>query len=120
MILTAWVCLLMTSGCSVERHNLKGMPCNRVVRVESGDRLFFDMSEPAARGARWSATCSDSDVDVTLRHVKDRVQVEIRIHRGYDGPSSIDFAYSERGEARPAHGFSVTLFKRTGDVAFWE
>ena len=46
-------------------------------------------------------------------------KVMIRIHRGYDGPSTVTFALKRPGEKTPEKSFTVTLFRRTGDAAFW-
>ena len=126
----AGLVLLACLGCAVERHYID--PGNQVLRVESGDRIFLEMDENRTTGYSWEATCADSDVDVTIRHIPGdtrggvvgatgRADVEIRVHRGYDGPSTVRFRYVRPWEKdAAAKEFTVTLFKRTGDSAFWE
>ena len=110
---------LAFAGCSMERHYLSNPGTSQAVRVESGDRLFMDLDEESDAGCRWRASCADSDVEVHLEHEKGKAEVTIRIHRGYDGPSAVTFTYGRKGES-PTKKFTVTLFKRTGDCAFWE
>ena len=124
--------LLAGAGCSMERHTLSGAGVSQTVRVESGDRLYLDLEEDSAHGCRWEAVCKDPDVDVKIRHVPcegvggvngapGRAETEIRVHRGYDGPSAVVFSYRRRSAGpTPLKSFTVTLFKRTGDCAFWE
>ena len=105
---------------------------NQVIRVTSGDRLYFDLEENATTGYCWDYKCDDPDVEVTIDHAEPEqsdgsvgavglAKVRIRIHRGYDGPSTVRFVYRRRWEkSPPAREFTITLYKRTGDVAFWE
>ena len=105
---------------------------NQVIRVTSGDRLYFDLEENATTGYCWDYKCDDPDVEVTIDHAAPEpgdgrvgapglANVRIRIHRGYDGPSTVRFIYRRRWEKTPpAKEFTITLYKRTGDVAFWE
>ena len=105
---------------------------NQVIRVTSGDRLYLDLEENATTGYCWDYKCDDPDVEVTIDHAEPEqrdgrvgaaglAKVRIRIHRGYDGPSTVRFVYRRRWEkSPPAKEFTITLFKRTGDVAFWE
>lgn len=123
--------LPLLGGCSVERHYLSNTGQNQTIRVESGDRLYLEMDENATTGYRWGFACDDPDVEVKLRHVpaeaKDglvgatgRAEAEIRVHRGYDGPTAIRFFYKRSWQKEPVKEFNITLFKRTGDCAFWE
>ena len=41
---------------------------NQVVRVEKGERIYFDLEEDVDAGYRWDFTCDDNDVEVTLDH----------------------------------------------------
>ena len=106
-------------GCSMERHFIASPGTSQAIRVESGDRFFMDMDEEASSGYRWRATCNDPDVEVRIVHEPGTAEVTIRIHRGYDGPSVVTFTYGRKGEP-PRKSFTVTLYKRTGDCAFWE
>ena len=68
----------------------------------------------------WDFVCDDHDVEVRIAH-EDRVaKVEVRIHRGYDGPSAITFSCRRARGGAPSRQFTITLFRRTGDAAFWE
>ena len=51
-----------------------------------------------------------------------RANVRVRIHRGYDGPSTIRFfcRHCRTGKGARCHPFTLSLFRRTGDAAFWE
>ena len=125
----ALLLLVGLGGCSIERHRLEG-GINQVVRVESGDRFFMTLEENPTTGYQWKATCDDDSVDVIIDHqppertdlagAPGRAKVTIRIFRGYDGPSEISFRYQRSWEPKPIKEFTVTLFKRTGDCAFWE
>ena len=106
-------------GCRIERHLLADPGQNQVVRVESGDRFYFDLPEEGYGGAQWDFTCDDKDVDVTIDHEKGEAAVRIRIHRGYDGPSTVRFVCRRPGR-EPEKSFTVALFKRPGDFACWE
>ena len=106
-------------GCSMERHYIKSPGTSQTIRVVSGDRLFMDLDEESDAGYRWRASCADSDVEVQFKREPGKADVTIRIHRGYDGPSAVTFTYGRKGEP-PTKKFAVTLFKRTGDCAFWE
>ena len=127
----AFVVALALAGCSSGRRFCAVEPgVNQALRVASGDRIFFEMEEDASAGARWDYTCDDHDVEVSIDHRPPKrgegggapgsAAVEIRIHRGYDGPSVVTFMLKKPGPGKTAKRFSVTLFKRTGDVAFWE
>ena len=99
---------------------------DQVLRVQSGDRVYFEMEEDSAAGYIWDFACDDSDVTVVIAHVRKRgdgatglAKAMIRVHRGYDGPSEVTFALKRPGEKTPARSFTITLFRRTGDAAFW-
>ena len=116
----------LVAGCATGRRFQAVEPgVNQVVRVASGDRMFFELEEP--RGFRWDFECDDGDVSVSLKRGQGEVggtsvvRVEIRIHRGYDGPSAVTFMKRAQNGAPTADGrFTVTLYKRTGDTAFWK
>jgi len=131
--LLALATLLLACGCEGIGHRIVCDPGkNQVLRVVSGDRLYFDLKENASTGFTWDYTCSDPDVEVTIDHeagddsdgrcgVPGVAKVRIRIHRGYDGPSTIRFRLRRPWEkGPPSKEFNITLYKRTGDVAFWE
>ena len=112
--------LLLSCGCSVERHYIQSPGTSQTIRVESGDRLFMDLPEDQAAGYRWYAKCNDRDVEVRIDHDPGEADVTIRIHRGYDGPSAVNFYCKRASDTEPVKAFTITLFKRTGDCAFWE
>lgn len=128
LALLAWC----APGCHVDRRHFAVVPeRNQALRVQSGDRLVFDLDENMTTGYSWTATCDDDDVDVTIRHVPGSsadglvgvpgvAKVEIRIRRGYDGPSAVRFRYRRPWERDADREFVITLFKRVGDTAFWE
>ena len=121
----------LLSGCNmVWRKILPNPEKNQVVRVEKGERLYFDLDEDVAAGYRWDFTCDDPDVEVTLDHERPdgaggsgralgTAEVRIRIHRGYDGPSVVRFFY-RGGDGAEEKSFTITLYRRVGDFAFWE
>ena len=130
---TPWALFLALAlaGCSMERHTISSPGTSQAIRVESGDRLFMDLEENRTTGYQWTATCNDPDVEVTIEHEAPdpedglvgkpgTADVTIRVHRGYDGPSTVTFCYKRPWEAEPIKTFTITLFKRTGDTAFWE
>ena len=127
----ALAAIALLSGCHVGRHYSVVPERNQVLAAQSGDRFFFDLEENATTGYAWRATCDDADVSVRVTHVAGgsdaglvgvpgKAEVEIRVHRGYDGPSAIRFQYRRAWEARPLKEFTIALHKRTGDRAFWE
>ena len=130
VVLILCLCLLAFSGCNMAwRRILPDPERNQVVRVEKGERIYFDLEEDADAGYRWDFTCDDPDVEVTMdHHLPDddgrgrelgTAEVRIRIHRGYDGPSAVRFVY--RGGGQPERkSFTITLYRRVGDYAFWE
>lgn len=91
---------------------------NEVVRVESGGRLFFDLPVEPHHG--WDAVDDDDDVDVFFTREDDHVKVELRVHRGYDGPSVVKFRYRKDGSRAVLKEFTLSLFRRTGDQAYWK
>ena len=118
------------AGCSFAHRFWAVQPgVDQVLRVENGDRIYFEMEESPLSGYLWDFTCDDKDVTVTIDHVRPRradaadpqgvAKVMIRVHRGYDGPSAVVFALKRQGESSPAKSFTITLFRRTGDAAFW-
>ena len=124
------ILLMLTSGCNmVWRKILFDPEKNQVVRVEKGERIYFDLEEDVDAGYRWDFTCDDADVEVTLDHeLPDggdegrelgTAEVRIRIHRGYDGPSTVRFFYKSPGKSIEKE-FTITLYRRIGDYAFWE
>lgn len=125
--------LALACGCEGIGYRVVSEPGkNEVIRVVSGDRIYFDLEENSAAGYAWDYTCDDPDVEVTIDHVPadssgGRVgapgvaKVRIRIHRGYDGPSNVHFTYRRpRQKGPPEKDFDIGLYRRTGNVAFWE
>jgi len=124
----------LLAGCQFcDRHLIPGE--SQVIRVESGHRYYFDLEENATTGYQWEYTCNDDDVEVLLDHqgppkpkagepmmcgVPGKVSVRVRIHRGFDGPSTIKFQYKRPWEKEPIEQFTISLYKRTGDAAFWK
>ena len=130
-ILAAAVLSAALAGCASGMRFSSVRPgVNQALRVVSGDRIFFEMKENASTGFRWDCTCDDPDVEVSMDRVPPKkrdvngapgsVRVEIRIHRGYDGPSAVTFVLKRPGSGQVAERFTLTLFKRTGDAAFWK
>ena len=127
---TFLVAAILLSGCNmVWRRILPDPDRNQVIRVETGERLYFDLDEDADAGYRWDFTCDDADVDVTVDHEAPgsndgerslgTAEVRIRIRRGYDGPSVVRFFYKSAGKPVEKE-FTLSLFRRTGDAAFWK
>ena len=118
------------AGCALERRYFAVRPgVNQALSVVSGDRIFFDMDEDTSSGLRWDFTCDDPDVEVSMAHNPPKhggvdgesgsASVEIRVHRGYDGPSTIVFSLRRSGAGSVDRRFTITLFRKTGDAAFW-
>ena len=119
------------AGCAVDRRYFAVRPgVNQALCVASGDRLIFDMYENQSTGFLWEYTCDDPDVDVSICHNPPKkrdvdgapgsASVEIRIHRGYDGPSTVTFTSRRPNSDNVGDHFTITLFRRTGDAAFWK
>lgn len=112
---------LALAGCSSGRRFLAVEPgVSQALRVASGDRIFFEMEEDAKTDGLWEFVCDDNDVDVEIAHVGRVAKVEIRIHRGYDGPSTVTFSCRRANAVKPSRRFTIALYRRTGDAAFWE
>lgn len=110
---------LSLAGCDfVTWHGIPNPGQSQVLKVKSGDRFFFSLDEDA--DCPWDFTCDDSDVLVLPTHVDGKVKVEMRIHRGYDGPSAVRFFCQKGGEPSPRREFTLSLYRITGDRAFWE
>lgn len=129
-LLPALLAAALLGGCNmVWRKILPDPGKNQVVRVEKGERLYFDLEEDVDAGCRWDFACDDKDVEVTLDHEAPdgggggrelgTAEVRIRIHRGYDGPSAVRFFYKSAGKPVEKE-FTITLYRRVGDYAFWE
>ena len=129
-ILPALLALALLSGCNMLwRKILPDPEKNQVVRVEKGERLYCDLEEDVDAGYRWDFTCDDKDVEAARGPEppdggdKGRefgtAEVRIRIHRGYDGPSAVRFFYKSPGQLTEKE-FTITLYRRIGDYAFWE
>ena len=109
------------AGCSTGRRFSAVEPgVNQVLRVTSGGRVYFEMEEDPNGDGTWDFVCDDHDVEVKIVHADCVAKVEVRIHRGYDGPSAITFSCRRVRGGAPSRQFTITLFRRTGDAAFWE
>lgn len=108
---------LAFAGCNFATwHRLDNTGQNQVLRAASGDRYFLTLA--TAEGERWTATCDDPDVDVRVDPHGNETKVELRVHRGYDGPSAVKFACRRNGET--VRRFTISLYRETGDRSFWE
>lgn len=115
----ALTALLALAGCQLGLYRAIDNPGkSQVVRVSSGDRIVFDL--PTSRGTIWVARSDDPDVSVTVHPNGTRAEVEIRVHRGYDGPSVLTFRELSDETNEEKNAFTLSFFKQTGDVAFWE
>lgn len=120
MVVGAAVLACGLLGCNfLCRHWLSGPLENRVIRTETGERFYLDLDEEGGMAGRWSATSDDRDVSVMIDHGCSPAKAEIRVHRGFDGPAVVTFKRCREGGA-PLKEFSIMVYKRTGDVAFWE
>ena len=121
IVIAAALAASTLAGCASGRRFSAVEPgVNQVLRVTSGDRVFFEMEEDPKGDGIWDFVCDDHDVEVKIVHADCVAKVEVRIHRGYDGPSAITFSCRRARGAAPARQFTITLFRRTGDAAFWE
>lgn len=112
--------LTIVSGCAFGRRYSAVRPgVNQTLRVENGDRIYFDLDESVGHGCEWDFECDDKDVSVSIAHNNGSASVEVRVHRGYDGPSRIAF-FRRGAPVKDSGRFVLTLFRRTGDAAFWE
>jgi len=114
------VLFTVLSGCGFGRYIVFNPERDRVLRVESGDRFYFSLPEEDPRGGRWMAVSDDPDVEILIDHEDGEANVRIRIHRGYDGPSTLTFRRIRPGIRNPDRSFVLTLYRHTGDSAFWE
>ena len=128
-VLSSLAAAIALTGCAFERHYVKDAGVNQVLQVQSGDRWYMDLEENASTGYQWSGDCDDKDVEVKIAHLPaeselvgapGKASVEVCVHRGFDGPSSVNFEYRRPWEKAPLRSFSLQLFKRTGDEGFWK
>ena len=112
--------LALLAGCQMCLDRTLDNPGrSQVVRVDNGDRLHFTLD--GADGAAWSAAVDDPHLEVRLAPLSaGRTPVEVRVHRGFDGAGSVRFRLKRPGAERAEREFVLSLFRRTGDVAFWE
>lgn len=130
MRIIALALVLFFCGCQgFDRHVVVNPGKDEVIRVVNGDRFYFDLDENMTTGYSWDYVCDDSDVEVRIDHERadselcgapGKAKVLIRIHRGFDGPAIVYFRYRRPWENEPIKSFKISLFRRTGDVAFWE
>ena len=110
-------------GCRVIDRKLIFDPGkNQVIQTESGERYYFSLDERGGDGAVWDARSDDGDVDVSVYHTypPTEASVRIRVHRGFDGPSTVYFVRKKPGSSEVVRKFTMSFFKRTGDIAVWE
>ena len=94
---------------------------NQIIQTESGERFYFSLDEHGG-DAVWSAKSDDPDVEVAVEHTHPPTEasVSIRIHRGFDGPSTVYFVRKKPGSRSVFGKFAMAFFKRTNDAAVWE
>ncbi len=120
----------LVTGCStIDSRSIKNPGDNQFICVKSGDRLSFEVNE-IQPCCRWNAKCDDTDVEVRIDRLPPpqgssetgKAAVLIRIHRGFDGPSTVNFFSGKCTENKHASSkkFTISLYKRTGDAAFWK
>lgn len=119
LAIAAAVVIAAVAGCDFGRHTLVNSTEDRIVRAESGDRFFLELDEGGVESKRWTAKSSDPDVTVSLKHRDGKAAVEMRVHRGFDGPATVTFTCKQRS-GEPPKDFAIVLYKRTGDAAFWK
>lgn len=115
--------LLLFSACQfVDRRVVPNPGSNEIIRVEGGERLYFDLEEDSARGQTWECRSDDADVDVYAERSKPGfVRIRARVHCGFDGPATLRFSSLRRGAvAEGPESFTVSLFRRTDTAAFWK
>lgn len=110
---------LVLAGCQLGLYrSLENPGTSQIVRVSSGDRFCFEL--PVEGGCVWRATSDDPDVAVQAYARGNVSAVEIRIHRGYDGPSLVRFRQLEVRTGRQVAAFTLSFYKRNGDAAVWK
>lgn len=114
--------LLLLCGCQmIDRKLLVDASRNQIIRVENGDRYYFSLKEDVASGKKWYCSVDNPDVEVTIDHDGlDEADVRIRVHRGFSKSAHLRFTYEAFGAEEPLKTFTIGLFRRTGDVAFWK
>ena len=115
----ALLACLVLAGCQLGLYRSVENPgTSQVMRVASGDRVCFDL--PTEKGCAWRATSDDADVTVAVHPHGETSAVEIRVHRGYDGPTQVRFRQVDARTGRQVSTFTLSFYKRTGDAAFWK
>ena len=115
----ALLACLVLAGCQLGlSRSLENPGTSQVLRVVSGDRMRFEL--PTETGCVWRATTDDPDVAVSIHAHGETSAVEIRIHRGYDGPSIVRFRQLETRTDRQVSTFTLSVYRQTGDTAFWK
>jgi len=127
---------LLLGGCQFcDRYIISEPGKNEIIRVNNGDRYYFELEENVTTGYSWDYACDNADVEVIIDHEgpseteKDgrmmcgapgKASVCVRIHRGFDGPAGVRFFYKRPWEKEPIKQFTLSFYRRTGDVAFWK
>ncbi len=138
LLAPAVLLLLFTlTGCQFcDRISLGDAAENQVLRVMSGDRYYLTLEENMTTGYSWHYACDNDDVEVRIDHegpeetrspdgeilcgAPGKAEIRIRVLRGFDGPATVRFFYQRPWEKEPVKSFTIGLYKRTGDAAFWK
>ena len=115
----AFLACLVLAGCQLGLYrSLENPGTSQILRVASGDRVCFDL--PTEKGCVWRATSDDPDVSVAIHAHGETSAVEMRVHRGYDGPSLIRFRQVNARTDRQVTTFTLSFYRQTGDAAIWK
>lgn len=114
--------LALLAGCRfVDRRTVDNPGRNEIIRVESGDRLYFDLEDDPVAGMLWNCRSDDRDVEVAVeRREPGKARVCVRVHRGFVGPATLRFVCRKDGGPEGPGAFTVALFRRADATAFWK
>ncbi len=123
-LLTIATLIALLGGCRLVGHHVLVDPGdNRVLEVEQGDVVDFELEENMTTGYRWQAQCDDSEIEVAIEHVPansapgfcgapGKAVFKIEVGRSFSGPATVRVQYKRTWEKDPIREFSLSLFRR--------
>lgn len=108
------------SGCAINMAMIdvsKGE--SMAIRTEPMIRHYFTLNDES--DAKWEVKSDDPDAEVTQERVRAGIsKVRIRIHRGFDGPATVNCRLVEEKDRAVRREFNLMFYKDIGDRAFWK
>lgn len=126
----------LCAGCRiVDRRIILDPGKNEVLRVEGGERLYFDLEENMTTGYAWNIVSDNDDVLVSVEHLRaeppssgepmlcgapGKASFTIRINPGFNAPATVRVFYKRAWEKEPIKSFTLSLYESSRDWAAWK